>query len=105
MVEFLPNDLYVSHAPTPQATIDIIDGWVSVLPTELGVNTAGYANLFDDVRATWAIDRLGGVRDASVLELGPLEGGHTYMLDRAGAKSVVAIEGNKRSYLKCLITK
>ena len=40
-----------------------------------------------------------------MLELGPLEGAHTYMLDRAGASEVVAIEGNTRAFLKCLITK
>src|SRR5438874_1385363 len=105
MVDFVFNDACVSHAPTPQSTIDILDGWASILPAELGANTGGYAPLFDDHRATWAIDQLGGVKGASVLELGPLEGGHTYMLDRAGAKSITAIEGNKRCYLKCLITK
>jgi len=39
-----------------------------------------------------------------VLELGPLEGAQTYLLERAGAH-VTAIEANKRNYLKCLITK
>lgn len=105
MLDFAPNDACVSHPPSPQSTIDLIDGWVSILPAELGVETGGFAQLFADDRATWAIDRLGGVNSASILELGPLEGGHTYMLDRAGAKNIVAIEGNKRCYLKCLITK
>ena len=105
MVDFVSNDASVSHAPTAQATIDILDGWVSILPAELGAATRGFAPLFADERAIWAIDRLGGVRGATILELGPLEGGHTYMLDRAGAKSIIAIEGNKRCYLKCLITK
>ena len=104
-VDFVSNDACVSHAPSPQATIDILDGWVSILPAELGADTRGSAPLFADERAIWAIDRLGGVRGATILELGPLEGGHTYMLDRAGAKSIIAIEGNKRCYLKCLITK
>lgn len=104
-VDFVSNDACVSHAPTPQATIDILDGWVSILPAALGADTRGSAPLFADERAIWAIDRLGGVRGATILELGPLEGGHTYMLDRAGAKSIIAIEGNKRCYLKCLITK
>jgi hypothetical protein len=105
MADFVSNDACVSHSPTPQSTIDILDGWVSVLPAELGANTGGFAGLFDDPCTTWAINQLGGVKDASILELGPLEGGHTYMLDRAGAKSVTAIEGNKRCYLKCLIIK
>jgi SAM-dependent methyltransferase len=39
-----------------------------------------------------------------VLELGPLEGGHSAMLHAAGA-SVLAIESNTNAFLKCLITK
>jgi SAM-dependent methyltransferase len=44
------------------------------------------------------------VHGATVLELGPLEASHTYMLERAGAR-VVAVESNSRAYLKCLIVK
>ena len=40
-----------------------------------------------------------------MLELGPLEGMHTYMLEQMGALSVLAIEGSSRAYLRCLITK
>ena len=39
-----------------------------------------------------------------MVELGPLEASHTYMLERAGA-DVVAVESNSRAYLKCLIVK
>lgn len=39
------------------------------------------------------------------LELGPLEGAHSYMLERAGAASVISIEANPEAYLKCLIVK
>jgi hypothetical protein len=104
-VDFVPNDVCISRAPTPQSTIDIIDGWISILPANLEAKTGGYAPLFDDDRVTWAIEKLGGVKGADVLELGPLEGGHTYMLHQAGAKSITSIEGNKSCYLKCLITK
>ena len=48
---------------------------------------------------------IGGVRDGRVLELGPLEGGHSFMLQKAGALMVTAIEANVRALLKCLITK
>jgi len=41
----------------------------------------------------------------NVLELGPLEGGHSYMIERLGAESILAIEANKEAYLKCLIVK
>lgn len=103
---FVPNDdVCVVDAPSAQATIDTISGWICTFPTESGVDTGGYANIFDDPRAKWAIAQLGGIEGLDVVELGPLEGSHTYMLDRAGAKSVIAIESLKRSYLKCLITK
>ena len=39
-----------------------------------------------------------------VLELGPLEAGHSAMLHDAGA-TVVAVESNTRAYLKCLVAK
>jgi len=46
----------------------------------------------------------GGVDGSCVLELGPLEGGHTYRLTQAGA-TVTAIEAQTTAYLKCLIAK
>jgi SAM-dependent methyltransferase len=73
------------------------------LPAELSV-TAGPTPLFSDPRLSWIVERFGGVEGRSVLELGPLEGGHTTMLERAGAE-VIAVEANTRAYLKCLITK
>jgi hypothetical protein len=100
----IPNDITMTQAPNPQFAVDLIPGWSSALPEFLNV-TAGTARLFNDDRVTWALECLGGVADKTVLELGPLEGGHTYMLEQAGAKSVMAIEANKRCYLKCLITK
>jgi SAM-dependent methyltransferase len=92
------------EAPSAQATINLIPSWTSKLPENLGV-VSGYANLFDDSRASWAIEGLGGVVGKSALELGPLEGGHTYMLEKAGAREVIAIEANKLSFMKCLIVK
>ncbi len=72
---------------------------------------AGATPLFDDPRITWSNDRFGemgipgGYVGRDVLELGPLEGGHTYLLDRMGVKSVTAVEASSRAYLKCLIAK
>lgn len=94
-------DAYVTSAPSPQNAVDIFAGeWSSTLP---GLN-AGSVPLFDDERVSWAIERFGGMTGRSVLELGPLEGGHTYQLVRAGA-TVTAIEAQTRAYLKCLIAK
>lgn len=97
-------DQYIHVAPSPQTAIDIFKGeWTSKLPLP-DVN-AGPLPVFEDPRIEWAIAQIGGVEGKTVLELGPLEGGHTCMLERRGAKSVVAVEANARAYLKCLIVK
>jgi hypothetical protein len=98
-------DSYVKTAPCDQNAIDIFAGeWASKFPPPYAHLNAGPNLLFQDVRLAWALERL-GVRDQTVLELGPLEGAHSYMLEQAGAASVTAIESNTRAYLKCLVTK
>jgi hypothetical protein len=54
----------------------------------------GFHPLFEDPQTSWAIERIGGVQGKTVLELGPLEGWHSCILENAGVRSVVAIEGN-----------
>lgn len=99
-------DQYVQAAPSPQHALDIFAGeWASRLPAPLNALRAGETHLFEDARIPWGLERLGGVAGQSVLELGPLEGAHTYMLARQGAASITAIESNTRAYLKCLIVK
>lgn len=46
--------------------------------------------------------RLDGFR---VLELGPLEAAHTFLLEQLGAAEIVAVEANTEAFLKCLIVK
>ncbi len=85
--------------------LDIFAGeWASKFPPEYKLN-AGINPLFEDTRIHWMLGELNGVAGMSVVELGPLEGGHSYLLDRAGAASVLAIESNQRAFLKCLIVK
>ena len=99
-------DEYVTSKPAAQNAIDLFQGeWSSILPADSKLTTTGESNLFDDQRIVWAEGELGGFTGKSVIELGPLEGGHTYMLERSGAESVFAIEANTRAYLKCLIIK
>jgi hypothetical protein len=105
-------DWYSKEVPSAANAVGIFSGeWASRFPAPLEDVPAGAAPLFADPRISWCVERLaergreGGVRGARVLELGPLEGGHSYMLERAGAASVTAIESNARSYLKCLIAK
>jgi hypothetical protein len=104
MRRLLPDDGMVHEAPSPQAAVSVIKDWISRFPPERGINSGGHLDLFADERARWGLHTLGDLKGSKVLELGPLEGAHTWLLDRAGAE-VTAIEGNKRSFLKCLITK
>jgi hypothetical protein len=99
-------DAYVTSAPSAQNAIDILgSSWASRMPQPFGDVRAGAAPLFEDERIVWFLEQIGGLEDASVLELGPLEGGHSFMMERAGAGQILAIEGNTQAYLKCLIIK
>lgn len=97
---------FVTDKPSRQAPIDIFKGdWASMFPKQLELS-AGQHKLFEDPRIHSFIEWLpNGIKDMEVLELGPLEGAHTAMLEQSGAKSITSIEANSRAYLKCLITK
>jgi Methyltransferase domain len=100
------HDVYARSAPSAQNAVNVFQGeWVSRFPAPYTELTGGTAPLFDDPRISWALSELGGIEGQSVLELGPFEGGHSYMLDQAGAKSILGIEANSRSHLRCLIAK
>jgi hypothetical protein len=97
---------YVDAAPSPANAVGIFAGlWTSRFPAPFDQLPVGHAELFHDYRFAWALQQLGDVRGLRALELGPLEGGHTYMLDRAGAREIVAIEANTRAFLRCLVAK
>ena len=99
-------DQYVTSTPSVQNAVDIFKGeWSSQLPETLFASSGGNSKLFEDGRINWFVSELGGVAGQTVLELGPLEAGHTYMLEQFGAASIVSIEANTRAYLKCLIMK
>jgi hypothetical protein len=97
---------YVRQLPSAQTAVDVLVGtWVARLPPPLHEVKAGDAPLFEVEHVPWGVDMLGGIAGGRVVELGPLEGGHTYILDRLGAAEVVAVEANTRAFLKCLIAK
>jgi hypothetical protein len=102
--DFQILDAYVLSAPAHQNAIDAIPGWNHAFPPELGLR-AGYAALYDDARIHWAIEQFGPIAGRRVLELGPLEGSHTAMIERLGADRIDAVEANKLAYLRCLIAK
>lgn len=96
------NDDCVTDPPTPAAPFELFAGeWSSAVP---GVPT-GAVPLFDDARIRWFGERLGGFAGKRVLELGPLEGGHTAMVAAERPARLVAIEGNRRAFVKCLIAR
>lgn len=97
-------DEYVAGLPTNQNAIDILPGWNHDLPPELGV-VAGNGAFYLDPRITWAIEQYGPLEGRKILELGPLEASHTYLLEQHGAASIEAIEANKLSFLRCLVVK
>ena len=96
------DDRFATGAPSVQATVDIFRGeWNSKLPDNI---ISGEIDLFNDHRIGWA-HRLFDLENKSILELGPLEGAHTYQAQKYGAAKILAIEGNSRAFLKCLIVK
>ncbi|RYB06457.1 class I SAM-dependent methyltransferase [Lichenibacterium ramalinae] len=98
---------FVSTAPSAQNVIDLFDGeWSTAMPSDLrAMSQPGHAALFADGRISWANLVLGPFRGLDILELGPLEGAHSFMLEQLGAASVTAIEANARAFLKCLCVK
>lgn len=97
-------DRYVDSAPSSQNAIDLVPGWSTSFPDHCGV-TAGALATYLDARITWAIACYGEpLVDREVLELGPLEAGHTAMLEAAGAR-VDAVEANQLAFTRCLVAK
>ena len=98
------------RAPSAQTAVDVFRGrWASDLAKVLSVDGTGPNHLFDqDLRpqqlaAAFGVD--GSVTGMKILEIGPLEAAHTYLLERLGASSIIAVESNVEAWLKCLIVK
>jgi hypothetical protein len=96
-------DQYVSALPTHQNAVNLVPGWNCSFPPEFNIQ-AGHLATYQDPRIAWALSQFGSIENKTVLELGPLEGGHSVMLERAGAFTD-SIEANRLAYLRCLITK
>jgi SAM-dependent methyltransferase len=95
--------------PSHQNAIDIFQGsWASdltpILPKAISGNAAHFSFDPRPKEAANLLGKDGRLDGMTVLELGPLEGGHTYLLENLGA-DVLAIEANQDAFLKCLITK
>lgn len=100
---------FEQRGPSPQTAIDLFrHRWAGNLNSLLGVDGTGSVPFEQDDRPFKAARSLGDkerLEGFSVLELGPLEGAHSYGLERLGAHSIIAVESNGEAYLKCLVVK
>jgi glycosyltransferase involved in cell wall biosynthesis len=103
----VPAKLFWHDYPIAENAIALYEGlWTSMTPHSALADTAGNLELVkEDPRARWAIQSFGGLADCRILELGPLEGRQSYSLYRAGAKEIVAIEGNAAAFQRLLAFK
>jgi hypothetical protein len=96
---------YTSFEPHQLNALAIFqDQWSSKFPNLPELIGPGPHELFDDARINHLFTMVGDCKDWNVLELGPLEGGHSHMLN-SRVRSVMSIEANQNAFLKCLIVK
>ena len=96
--------------PSEQNAVDVFAGhWDSDLaPLIPGVQAGNSALFYADSRpaqAAQALGQNGRLDGMDILELGPLEGAHSFAMERLGAASILSIEANVEAFLKCLIIK
>src|SRR5438477_3611839 len=100
---------FEQRAPAHANAIEIFAGhWATDLAEFDPSWRGGQAKLVNDPRPRSAAEHLGhaGRLDGmTVLELGPLEGAHTWRLEQLGAARILVMESNVEAYLKCLVMK
>lgn len=100
----VPHSIYSRDYPNDQNAVDLFEGeWTSRLPGK-DLRSGSMALFENDPRPEWIDRRVGGLKGKRVLELGPLEGAHTYKLEALGAE-VLAVESNRLAFERCLISK
>lgn len=98
------EEKYERRSPHSQNAVDLFSSWIGSFPDQFKVS-AGTMALHADTRILWALDKYGPLDGKKVLELGPLEGSHSYVCEQRGAEEVLAIEASKNAYLRCLVSK
>lgn len=100
---------FEARAPSPQTAVDVFRGrWASDLQPLIGVDGTGINPLFtQDSRPGQAAAAIGRADfdGLDLLEIGPLEGAHSWRLEQMGARSVTAVESSVEAWLKCLVVK
>ena len=97
-------DQYVTGARCAQNAVDALAGWNHALPPQAGAE-AGSGFFYHDGRILWALQQFGSLSGKSVLEIGPLEASHTYLIENHGPALLHAVEANRLSFLRCLVVK
>ena len=97
-------DEYVVGMPSAQNALNALPGWNHALPLDIGV-TGGRGAFYADPRIAWAMEQYGSIEGRRILELGPLEASHTYMLEQQRPATIHSIEANKIAFLRCLVVK
>lgn len=100
---------FEDRVPSAQNAVDIFrDRWACDLNPLLGVDGTGPNLLFtQDKRPEIAAAAFGlkNFEGMDVLEIGPLEGAHTWLIEKLGARSIVCVEASVEAWIKCLIVK
>jgi hypothetical protein len=97
--------------PSHQNAVELFgDRWlVRIEELYPGLKSGPDNYLRADTRPVIAAQHLGftpgSFHGMNVLELGPLEGMHSYQIAKLGAESLVSIEANTVAYLRCLVMK
>lgn len=91
-------DKYVATAPSAHDAVDIFKSeWSSKSPATADATTApGSAPPPLKIHVSTGFRK--PLRDFSgkrILELGPMEAGHAYLMYQAGAESILAVEANR----------
>ncbi|AZV23030.1 MAG: hypothetical protein E5Y74_06280 [Mesorhizobium sp.] len=90
-------DPSVAISPSAQSAVDIFKGeWSSKSPATADATTAP-GSAPPSLKAHVSTGFRKPLRDFSgkrILELGPMEAGHAYLMYQAGAESILAVEAN-----------
>lgn len=100
---------FEGRAPSAQTAVDVFRGrWASDLRPLLGVEGTGSNLLFtQDRRPDQAAAAFGrsDFQGFDILEIGPLEAAHTWLLEKLGARAITCVESSVEAWLKCLVVK
>ncbi|HWL05099.1 MAG TPA: class I SAM-dependent methyltransferase [Xanthobacteraceae bacterium] len=99
----MTDERYDMRMPLASNALDLFGGqWSHQVA---GFESPNLPRFYEDPRIRAFDGAIGGFGGKTVLELGPLEAGHTFMMEAFGAASILAVEANKTAFMKCLIVK